>query len=102
MSPAGTVEILHEGHFKMRSRRGGPWLAVLVRIEHSCDDEGRQADRPRLALYVGAERHERPDPTEWWDKLWPIGEAEYHRIAGCHTVETVDPAFDLRTAPSLF
>ena len=60
------------------------WFAALCRYENSVDDEGRVADRPRFVLYVGGERHERPDPEAGAHRLWPIGQLEYDRLAGAH------------------
>jgi hypothetical protein len=94
--------ILRPGTYKMRAARKGVWLAVLIRVENSHDDDGRVADRPRLVLYVGAERHERPRYEEWGHRLHPIGQAEFDRIGAAHSPETVSPTFDLASAPSLF
>lgn len=93
---------LREGHYRTRLRPKGPWLPVLVRVENSRDEDGRVADRPRTVLYLGGERHERPDPSDWHHRLWPIDDAEYRRLSGIHTAETVAPSFSLATAPSLF
>ncbi len=93
---------LAEGRYKTRLRRGGPWLPVLVRVENSTDAEGRVADRPRLVLYLGGERHERPDPEKWRHRLWPCGEAEYRRLSAVHTAATASPEFKLGTAPAMF
>lgn len=90
------------GHYKTRLRLKGTWLPVLVRVECSKDDEGRVADRPRTVLYVGGERHERPDPADWHHRLWPVDDAEYRRLSNIHTAETVAPSFSLATAPALF
>lgn len=90
------------GHYRTRLRKGAAWLPVLVRVENSKDDEGRVADRPRVVLYVGAERHERPDPERWGFRIWPVSEAEYRRLVAAQTPTSGSPDFDLRTAPSLF
>ena len=91
------MSILLPGTYKLRDGKRR-WFAVLVRCENSTDDEGRMADRPRLALYVGGERHQRPDPEVWLSRLWPIGQLEYDRLAGAHTPETAAKDFDLSTA----
>ena len=92
---------LQEGYFKIRDGKRR-WFAVLVRCENSTDDEGRVADRPRLVLWVGGERHERPDPELWYSRLWPIGQLEYERLAGAHDPTTAATDYDIRTAPPLF
>jgi hypothetical protein len=89
------------GHYKLRGRNR-VWFPVLVRVENSMDEDGRVADRPRLCLYVGAERHERPDPADWCSRLWPATEEEFTRLSTVHSAETADPQFNLGSAPSLF
>lgn len=86
----------------MRLRKGAAWLPVLIRVEHSKDDDGRVADRPRLVLWLGGERHERPDPEQWQHKIWPVSEAEYRRLVAAQTAESGSLDFSLATAPSLF
>jgi hypothetical protein len=96
------MNAIHEGHYRTRLRPKGAWLPVLVRVEYSKDDEGRLADRPRLVLWLGGQRYERPHWYEWGHRLWPIGEAEYRRLSGVHTPATVAAGFNLATSPSLF
>lgn len=90
------------GHYRTRLRRGAAWPPVLVRVENSKDDEGRAADRPRLVLWLGGERHERPDPERWNHRLWPVSEAEYRRLVAAQTPTSGSPDFDLKQSPSLF
>ena len=92
--------ILRVGKYKLR--QGKVWLSVLIRVENSSDDEGRLADRPRLVLYIGAERHERPTYEEWGDRIWPCSEAEYRRISTVHTPETASAQFRLADTPPMF
>lgn len=88
------------GHYKTRLRK--VWFPVLVRVENSTDDDGRVADRPRLVLYLGGERHERPDPEKWSSRLWPCDDAEYRRLTQVHTAETASETFSLATASPMF
>lgn len=92
--------ILREGRYKLRSHK--VWLAAMVRVEHSKDEDGRVADRPRLVLWVGGERHQRPLYEDWGHRLFPISPEEFDRLSCVHTPLTVSPKFDLKTAPSLF
>lgn len=98
----GAVSVIREGHYKVRLRKGAPWLPVLVRVENSKDDDGRVADRPRLVMYIGGERHDVFDRELWERRLWPIDEREYRRIIGALSVETVADGFSLTTAAPLF
>lgn len=92
---------LREGKYK--TKVGKVWFPVLIRVEFSKDDDGRTADRPRLVLYLGSERHERPDPDKWLHRIWPVeSEEEWLRLSKVHTAETASPDFNLSTAPSLF
>jgi len=100
--PRSAGPILLPGHYRTRLRKGAPWLPVLIRVENSKDDEGRVADRPRLALYLGGERHERPAYEDWGHRLWRVSEAEYRRLVAALTPASASPDFQLSTAPSLF
>lgn len=93
---------LREGHYRTRLRPKGAWLPVLVRVENSKDDEGRVADRPRLVLYLGGERYERPTYEDWGHRLWRIGAEEWARLSSAHTPETVSRGFSLASAPPVF
>ena len=90
------------GHYRTRLRKGAAWLPVLIRVEHSKDDEGRVADRPRLVLWLGGERHERPSYETWGRKIWPVSEAEYRRLVAAQTPTSGSPDFNLKQSPSLF
>lgn len=94
------MSALRVGKFKMK--QGKVWLPVLIRVENSKDEDGRIADRPRLVLYVGAERHERPLYEDWGSRIWPCSDAEYRRISTVHTPETASPQFRLADAPPMF
>lgn len=97
-----TSATLAEGRYRTRLRKGAPWMPVLIRVENSKDDEGRVADRPRLVLYLGAERHERPSAEKWRHRIWPVSDEEWRRLSAVHTADTASPDFNLNTAPSLF
>lgn len=97
------MSILREGRYRTRLRKGAPWLPVLIRVENSRDDDGRVADRPRLVLYLGAERHERPSYERWGHRIWPVeSDEEWRRLSAAHTADTVSETFTLATAPPLF
>ena len=97
--PTGTH--LQPGHYRMRAENRG-WLPVLITVENSKDDDGNDADRPRLVLYAGTERHERPHAEEWRHRIWAIEAAEYERLRAAHTPQTMHEWFNLNTAPSLW
>ena len=95
------MSILTPGFYKLRDGKRR-WFAVLLRVENSTDDQGRVADRPRLVLWIGGERHERPDPEVWSSRLWPCSKLEYDRLAGAHDPDTAAKDYDIRTARPLF
>lgn len=92
--------ILHPGAYKTRS--GKVWLPVLIRVENSRDEDGRVADRPRLVLYLGGERHERPSYETWGHRIWAVTQEEFDRLSRVHSPETASPKFRLADAPPLF
>lgn len=92
--------ILREGSYKLK--QGKVWLPALIRVESSKDDDGRRADRPRLVLWIGAERHERPLYEDWAHKLHPVSRQEFDRLSKAHTPETASPQFNLATASPMF
>ena len=63
------MSVLLPGLYKIRDGKRR-WFAALVRCENSVDDQGRVADRPRLVLWIGGERHERPSYEDWGHRLW--------------------------------
>lgn len=98
--PVARPEGLQPGHYK--ARHLGGWMPVLVAIENSTDDDGIEADRPRLVLYFGDERHERPAAEQWQHKIWPISEDEWRRLKTAHENIQLAPWFNLNSAGSLF
>lgn len=94
--PAG----LQPGHYK--ARHNETWLHVLVTVENSVDDDGVEADRPRLVLYFGEERHERPTAEHWSHRIWPVSEDEWRRLKTARENLQLPPWFNLNTARSLF
>ena len=99
------MSFLRAGLYKIKQGGRGRrpiWLAAPIRVECPTDDDGRLADRPRLVLWIGAERHERPTWEDWGHRLWPCSPAEHRRLRHAHTAETATPGYSLREAPPIF
>lgn len=59
-----------------KRRVAGVWYPAKIAIEHSTDDEGRVADRPRLVLWFRGERYERGAIRRFWP-MHKVNRREY-------------------------
>lgn len=67
------------GWFKMRLVKGGPWVAVEIKLERELDpDTGELAAPERMVCRVDGERR---DPSRIWTYLTPISRDEFHELS---------------------
>lgn len=100
--PSRRIDEPQPGYFKLRLCKGGPWLAAVIRVENSKDEDGRLADRPRLVLRFAERALERGAILRWWPSLNPIPEEEYRRLCGRTLPGPADQPIQLSMLPPIF
>lgn len=80
---AGEAPPIHDGMpeagwYKRKLVKGGPWVAVCIRVERDIDPETSELIAPeRLVADVDGRRD---DPAQHWTYLTPISRAEYEAL----------------------
>jgi hypothetical protein len=103
---AGQAPLIHDGlpeagWYRTRFVKGGPWVAVEIRVEREIDPETFELTEPeRLVAIADGERR---DPSSLWTFLEPISRAEHDaiiaRAASWPAMQATKIAMDLSQEP---
>jgi hypothetical protein len=66
------------GWYKTRFAKGGPWVAVEIRVEREIDLETFELAEPEHLIAIA--EGERRDPAKLWNFLEPISREEHDSI----------------------
>jgi hypothetical protein len=76
------------GFFKTHNAKGGPWVAVEIRIERETDDSGELVVPEQLVALIGGEKR-KPGPI--WTHLRAISRDEFRALSAVAASPNFNP-----------